>query len=81
VCPQFGLEANLLHRHFNWPTRRPDDSHTIKETAMMIAIKPSRVGRLDMKLEVIIIPVADVDRAKQFYGGMGWRLDAMMVSA
>jgi len=29
-----------------------------------------------MKLEVIVIPVADVDRAKQFYGGLGWRLDA-----
>jgi catechol 2,3-dioxygenase-like lactoylglutathione lyase family enzyme len=43
---------------------------------MMIAIKPSRVRTLDMKLEVIVIPVADVDRAKQFYGGLGWRLDA-----
>jgi catechol 2,3-dioxygenase-like lactoylglutathione lyase family enzyme len=29
-----------------------------------------------MKLEVIVIPVADVDRAKQFYDGLGWRLDA-----
>ena len=31
---------------------------------------------MDMKLEVIIIPVSDVDRAKEFYGGLGWRLDA-----
>ena len=30
----------------------------------------------DMKLEVIVIPVADVDRAKEFYGRLGWRLDA-----
>src|SRR5919112_5503288 len=30
----------------------------------------------DMKLEVVVIPVSDVDRAKQFYGGLGWRLDA-----
>jgi catechol 2,3-dioxygenase-like lactoylglutathione lyase family enzyme len=30
----------------------------------------------DMKLEAIVIPVADVDRAKQFYSGLGWRLDA-----
>src|SRR4051794_530479 len=30
----------------------------------------------DMKLEVVVIPVADVDRAKRFYGGLGWRLDA-----
>jgi catechol 2,3-dioxygenase-like lactoylglutathione lyase family enzyme len=31
---------------------------------------------MDMKLEVVVIPVSDVDRAKSFYGGMGWRLDA-----
>lgn len=31
---------------------------------------------VDMKLEVIVIPVADVDRAKEFYGRLGWRLDA-----
>ena len=31
---------------------------------------------MDMKLEVVVIPVADVDRAKGFYTGLGWRLDA-----
>ena len=31
---------------------------------------------VDMKMEVVVIPVSDVDRAKQFYGGLGWRLDA-----
>jgi catechol 2,3-dioxygenase-like lactoylglutathione lyase family enzyme len=30
----------------------------------------------DFKLEVVVIPVTDVDRAKDFYGGLGWRLDA-----
>lgn len=30
----------------------------------------------DMKLEVVIIPVSDVERAKRFYGNLGWRLDA-----
>jgi catechol 2,3-dioxygenase-like lactoylglutathione lyase family enzyme len=30
----------------------------------------------DFKLEVVVIPVSDVDRAKSFYGGLGWRLDA-----
>jgi catechol 2,3-dioxygenase-like lactoylglutathione lyase family enzyme len=30
---------------------------------------------VDTKLEVVIIPVADVDRAKRFYQGLGWRLD------
>src|SRR5215470_1961175 len=29
-----------------------------------------------MKLEVVVLPVADVDRAKTFYQGLGWRLDA-----
>jgi catechol 2,3-dioxygenase-like lactoylglutathione lyase family enzyme len=29
-----------------------------------------------MKLEVVVIPVADVDRARDFYEGLGWRLDA-----
>ena len=29
-----------------------------------------------MRLEVVVIPVSDVDRAKRFYGGLGWRLDA-----
>eukprot|EP01132_Coremiostelium_polycephalum_P009478 gene9478-11626_t len=31
---------------------------------------------VDLKLEVVAIPVADVDRAKRFYGSLGWRLDA-----
>ena len=31
---------------------------------------------VDMKLEVIVIPVSDVDRAKEFYSRLGWRLDA-----
>jgi catechol 2,3-dioxygenase-like lactoylglutathione lyase family enzyme len=33
-------------------------------------------GRVDLKLEVIPLPVADVDRAKEFYTRAGWRLDA-----
>src|SRR6266404_3883774 len=34
------------------------------------------VARVDMKLEAVVIPVSDVDRAKEFYGNLGWRLDA-----
>lgn len=30
---------------------------------------------MDMKLEVVVLPVSDVDRAKGFYEGLGWRLD------
>jgi predicted enzyme related to lactoylglutathione lyase len=32
--------------------------------------------KADLKLEVVVISVSDVDRAKQFYGNLGWRLDA-----
>ena len=32
-------------------------------------------GTIDMKLEVVTLPVSDVDRAKEFYASMGWRLD------
>lgn len=34
------------------------------------------MSKVDMKLEVVPIPVSDVDRAKKFYEGLGWRLDA-----
>ncbi len=32
--------------------------------------------RADLKLEVVVLPVSDVDRARSFYEGLGWRLDA-----
>lgn len=34
------------------------------------------VAKIDMKLEAVVVPVSDVDRAKEFYGSLGWRLDA-----
>jgi len=34
------------------------------------------VGRVDKKLEVVVIPVSDAERAKEFYARLGWRLDA-----
>jgi catechol 2,3-dioxygenase-like lactoylglutathione lyase family enzyme len=33
-------------------------------------------AKIDMKLEIVVIPVSDVDRAKRFYARLGWRLDA-----
>jgi catechol 2,3-dioxygenase-like lactoylglutathione lyase family enzyme len=41
-------------------------------------VAPS-TGMVDMKLEVVVIPVSDVDRAKRFYGDLGWRLDGDFV--
>ena len=35
---------------------------------------------VDLKLEIVVIPVSDVDRAKEFYGTLGWRLDADFAS-
>lgn len=44
------------------------------------AIGMPKAGIITMKLEVVIIPVSDVDRAKRFYEALGWRLDADFVS-
>jgi catechol 2,3-dioxygenase-like lactoylglutathione lyase family enzyme len=41
-----------------------------------MADTPIRNEALDMKLEVVVLPVSDVDRAKACYERMGWRLDA-----
>ena len=40
----------------------------------------STPATVELKLEVVVIPVADVDRAKRFYEGLGWRLDADFIS-
>jgi catechol 2,3-dioxygenase-like lactoylglutathione lyase family enzyme len=37
------------------------------------------IGTVAMKLEVVTLPVSDVDRAKSFYQSLGWRLDADLV--
>jgi catechol 2,3-dioxygenase-like lactoylglutathione lyase family enzyme len=39
-------------------------------------ISGARAERVDMKFEVVVIPVADVSRSKEFYTRLGWRLDA-----
>jgi catechol 2,3-dioxygenase-like lactoylglutathione lyase family enzyme len=40
------------------------------------ATREADAPKLDMKFEVVVIPVADADRSKQFYSDLGWRLDA-----
>ena len=47
-------------------------TQTLTEDATQLRAAAATV---DQKLEVVIIPVADVDRAKRFYEGLGWRLD------
>jgi len=46
------------------------------QTRSETAIETPRARTVDMKLEVVVISVSDVERAKRFYGGLGWRLDA-----
>src|SRR5260370_24457880 len=55
-------------------------SNTIQEAAMSAtevhnASRDAAVGKVGMHLEVEIIPVSDVDRSKEFYRRLGWRLD------
>ena len=46
-------------------------TQTMNESATGMA----PTATVDLKVEVVVIPVADVDRAKRFYEGLGWRLD------
>ena len=46
------------------------------EVSQSNATTGATVKDVDLKLEVVVIPVSDVDRAKAFYAGLGWRLDA-----
>jgi len=51
----------------------------IVEARSEVANQIPQAQRIDMKFEAAVIPVADVDRAKRFYGNLGWRLDADFV--
>jgi catechol 2,3-dioxygenase-like lactoylglutathione lyase family enzyme len=66
-----------------WEFPRARQSLTIKEEAMSTHAVPGNdptgsaiAPSADMKLEVVVIPVSDVDRAKEFYSRLGWQLDA-----
>jgi catechol 2,3-dioxygenase-like lactoylglutathione lyase family enzyme len=47
----------------------------VAEVSSYAAARDARVGVVDMKLEVVTVPVTDVDRATDFYLGLGWRQD------
>jgi catechol 2,3-dioxygenase-like lactoylglutathione lyase family enzyme len=57
--------------------KEPNMSNT--QVRSEAANKAAKAQIVDMKLEVIVIPVSDVDRAKRFYSDLGWRLDADFV--
>ena len=48
----------------------------LKERTSTTFTETKAASAVDLKLEVIVIPVSDVERAKQFYAKLGWRLDA-----
>jgi catechol 2,3-dioxygenase-like lactoylglutathione lyase family enzyme len=54
---------------------------TLQDDVRTSDARNASAAKLDMKFEIVVIPVSDVDRAKQFYGDkLGWRLDAEFVS-
>jgi catechol 2,3-dioxygenase-like lactoylglutathione lyase family enzyme len=56
---------------FKEPTMSNDPQSNEEGTTASAA-----AGTVEFRLEVVVLPVSDVDRAKRFYGGLGWRLDA-----
>jgi catechol 2,3-dioxygenase-like lactoylglutathione lyase family enzyme len=52
------------------------ENMSIQTNAVSIGDSSPKASALDTKLEVISVPVSDVDRAKEFYMRLGWRLDA-----
>src|SRR5688572_29970977 len=49
------------------------------EATSVTATESTQPGNIDMALEVVTVPVSDVDRAKRFYESLGWRLDIDLV--
>src|SRR4051812_6900914 len=48
----------------------------LKESTSTLSTEAQAAPAVDLKLEIVVIPVSDVERAKQFYASLGWRLDA-----
>src|ERR1700692_4063200 len=49
---------------------------TVTQMRSQAPVELPKAPAVDLNLEVVVIPVLDVDRAKNFYAGLGWRLDA-----
>jgi catechol 2,3-dioxygenase-like lactoylglutathione lyase family enzyme len=61
-------------------TKPEEPDMTMTQARADTPIQSPRARQVDLKLEVAVIPVSDVDRAKRFYGDrLGWRLDADFV--
>src|ERR1700757_1308459 len=60
--------------------RANDRGTGIKQGGVMATAKDGKDEPVDLKLEVVVLGVSDVDRAKAFYEKLGWRLDADFVT-
>src|SRR5215213_11803070 len=70
------VDPTVKRRDRGSPTRKKGrDPMSTTEVPGRATADPS-VVHVDMNLETVVIPVSDVDRAKAFYEGLGWRLDA-----
>ena len=53
----------------------------LRERAHPTSAEANAALAVDLRLEIVVIPVSDVERAKQFYAKLGWRLDADFAGA
>ncbi len=51
-------------------------ANAVPEVDSNAATRASKAAGVDTKFEIVVIPVSDIDRAKEFYSKLGWRLDA-----
>jgi catechol 2,3-dioxygenase-like lactoylglutathione lyase family enzyme len=59
---------------------KPEENIMSTVEARQSTLQTAKAQAVDMKLEVIVIPVADIERSKNFYSRLGWRLDAEFTS-
>jgi catechol 2,3-dioxygenase-like lactoylglutathione lyase family enzyme len=70
------LGESLNHSPRQWRLKENTMSSPQVSTKQQSVTGVPVAATVDLKLEVIALPVSDIDRAKAFYGGLGWALDA-----
>jgi hypothetical protein len=74
ACSQTGERPNHVRQ---LGLKKPGEvPATTTDVTTESTTRAARTPMADMKFEVVVIPVADADRSKEFYDGLGWRLDA-----
>ncbi len=71
-----GVHARSMLRSVQKEEPREADMYIDEIVSKDPRTRDESVARVDMKLEAVVIPVSDVNRAKKFYANLGWRLDA-----